>query len=188
MKSTTLSDGSLFQIWHDTDGGSPRSWDHLGTMSTFHERYDFTDEGAKKDFTGINGILAFMKDVNDHGGVALPVWGYDHGSFRIKAGERTYPFNDEWDSGLFGIIYVLADTLKATSVPRDKAESALKDEIATLNLYMNGEVYGYTLSNNEGDVVDSCGGYFGITSLKMNIAGIPGITEADKAVIEALVP
>jgi len=191
MKSITLSDGSLFQVWYDTDAESPRDGDTFGTMVTFHRRYDFTDERSATDFEdagGLAGIDKFVKDINKGGGVALKIWGYDHGSMAIKAGERTYPFNDQWDSGLFGIIYANGPSLKARGVTRTAAEAILGMEVHTLDQYINGRVYGYTLSDGDMAVIDSCGGFYGPALMGAVISGevLTDLPSADKDAITAL--
>jgi hypothetical protein len=99
----------------------------------------------------------------------LPVWGYDHSLMSIKAGDRTYPFNDIWDSGLLGYVF----TLKADWKGQGRKEAAIKAmhaEVRMYNAYMSGEVYYFLLEamHDTGigwEIVDSCGGFYSIADI-----------------------
>lgn len=41
----------------------------------------------------------------------LPLWLYDHSGLAISCGSRVYPFNDRWDSGQIGWIFVPKDKI-----------------------------------------------------------------------------
>ncbi len=43
----------------------------------------------------------------------LPLWLYDHSGITISCGERVYPYNDRWDSGQVGWIFVSKDKIMA---------------------------------------------------------------------------
>ena len=100
------------------------------------------------------------------GSVYLPVYGYEHGGMSVSTG-RGYPFNDRWDSGLFGIIAVSKDKIRkeygckrVSKNLREKVLDILRAEVETLNQYFNGEVYSYAVADKKGDIVESCCGYY----------------------------
>lgn len=139
-------------IENDRFPESPRNWDNLGTMFTMHRHYDFSDEGAKN----VN-----PKTFN---GVILPVYMYDHSGIRLS----TNPFECKWDSGQLGVIYCEADKIRKefnckriTKKIRVKVEEILKAEIEVLDDYVTGNVWGYTLYDDNGEHKDSCWGFFG---------------------------
>lgn len=109
--------------------------------------------------------------------ISLPVWDYYHSGLTISCGDRVYPYNDRWDSGLVGwIIY----TKKADDGEdwRDKARGCMQDEIKALDAWLQGEVYGFNLYENK-KKVDSCWGFYGNDLMQNGILDEgPGLTEA----------
>lgn len=97
---------------------------------------------------------------------ALPIWGYDHGNIAISCGERRYPFNDRFDSGLLGYITMTkANALaNATILKPDgtwalcdesnweqAAEQFMKTDIDVYEQWLSGDVYSYTLYSASND-------------------------------------
>lgn len=109
--------------------------------------------------------------------ISLPVWGYSHSGLTISCGDRVYPYNDRWDSGLVGwIIY----TKKADDGEdwRDKAHGCMQDEIKALDAWLQGEVYGFNLYENK-KKVDSCWGFYGNDLMQNGILdNCPGLSKA----------
>lgn len=147
----------------DEDPLDPRAdGSTFGTLDLAHRRYDLPAEGKPEG--------RYLSTI-----IFLPVWGYDHGSLRMKAGERTYPFDDPWDSGQLGIIWAPKGK---DSLSDGEIIEILKSEVKTYDAYLNGEVYGYvieelaTFSNPVfGDredwvAVDSCYGYYSVEEAK----------------------
>lgn len=111
----------------------------------------------------------------------LPLWLYDHSGITMSCGERTYPYNDEWDSGQVGWILVLRDTLMKNfplteETWRRKAVEIMKDDVKVYDQYLTDEVCGYTLYETEdpGDEpdweeTDSCWGFFGSDILESGV-------------------
>lgn len=113
----------------------------------------------------------------------LPVFMYDHSGITISTG----PFSCPWDSGQVGFIYVTKQNYETkTQKPFnfEDAENILKGEIETLNQYLTGDVWRYTIYSTEDEEFaneimtheddlpddrnheDSCGGFFGYDSCK----------------------
>lgn len=109
-----------------------------------------------------------------HSGTALTVVPWE--SRRATLG---YPFNDRWDSMWWGLIFVTRDDLKREwmaygydeAKARATAQECMKIEVETLQNWINGDVYRYTVVAKEPgslaqDILDdtwdgSCGGFFG---------------------------
>lgn len=143
----------------DPDPLDPRAdGDNFGHLCLKHRRYSlpFEDEAEGRDPSTI---------------IVLPVWGYDHGSLSMKAGDRVWPFDDPWDSGLLGIIWAPRNVLGRTD---EETIEILKSEVEVYNAFLNGAVYGFvieelaTFSNatfgdhEEWVTLDSCYGYYSI--------------------------
>ena len=89
---------------------------------------------------------------------------YDHSGITIS----TYPFNDCWDSGRIGYIYVSMDDIKKeydtdkiTPELKEIINRVLKGEVSEYDQYLTGDVYGYQLEDSSGEIIDSCWGYYG---------------------------
>jgi hypothetical protein len=105
-----------------------------------------------------------------------PVFMYDHSGISISI-SREYPYNDMWDSGMIGFVFIPRDkVLKEWKVkrisPKLKAtlEKNIRAEIETYDQYLRGEVYGFRIikekhcpecGNNDNDEIDSCWGFYG---------------------------
>lgn len=85
---------------------------------------------------------------------ALPLYLYDHGGLTIK----TSPFSCIFDSGLVGFIYAIEG---AEGMTRDQITNCLMAEVKEYDSYLTGDVYCYTVTDSNGEHVDSCGGFIG---------------------------
>lgn len=99
----------------------------------------------------------------------LPLYVYDHSGISMSCGKRTYPFNDRFDSSMVGWI-VTSMCQNHTSVDEMKATQVMQQEVKEYNNWLQGEVYCYTLYEQNGDdgdefddwiEIDTCGGFIG---------------------------
>ena len=96
-------------------------------------------------------------------GDTLPLYLMDHSGLAMQ----TTSFNDPWDSGQVGWIYVSKEDAlkefggeKMTGAIRKKAEDLMRSEVAAYDSYLRGECYGFELYKN-GELSDSCWGFMG---------------------------
>ena len=100
----------------------------------------------------------------------LPLWLYDHSGITMSCGLRVWPYNDQWDSGQVGFIYMLKDDVM--TLPgvhknnwRQKANEYMKASVKTYDQYITGDVIGFIAyekdDNDEWVETDSCWGFFG---------------------------
>ncbi len=109
--------------------------------------------------------------------VSLPLWLYDHSGITISCGDREYPYNDRWDSGLVGWI-AYARQKDDGEDWREKAFARMRAEVEEYDHYLTGEVYGFTLYEN-GEETDSCWDFYGDDLTQNGILDeCPGLTEA----------
>lgn len=152
--------GHTIHIKRDINGGDgPRDWDNMGTMICFHKRYVLGDKHTMTP-EGFDGWLVKNKDDI----IILPLYIYDHSGITIS----TVPFNDHWDSGKVGYIYITKSKVKeefdwkvVTQRRKDKIIDCLRGEVETYDQYLRGEVYGYIIEGNGNENIDSCWGYYG---------------------------
>lgn len=150
--------GHIIHIRSDDATEDPRNWDNLGTMTCFHKRYNLGD----KHLMSIEQFREWLKE-NERNLIILPLYLYDHSGITM----RTYPFNDHWDSGQVGYIYVTKEKAKKdfsceelTEEQIDKIKEIIRQEVATYDKYITGNVCGYIIE--EPNFEDSCWGFYEI--------------------------
>ena len=156
--------GYQINITEDSDPMNPRvDWDHLGTMVCFHRRYNLGDPNHR--FSGPEELEEFLQK-NRKDLIVLPLRLYDHSGISIST-SNSYPYNDYFDSGLVGFIFVQKETLRIeykikhiTKKIREKTIKVLEQEVKTYNNYISGNVYGYSIEDC-GEDLDCCSGYYG---------------------------
>ncbi|MGH7885662.1 MAG: hypothetical protein ACRENO_08220 [Thermodesulfobacteriota bacterium] len=157
----------FLEIHTDENPESPREWDNMGTMVCSHKQYKLGDiqVDSEEDY----------KEAIKEAKIILPIFMYDHSGISIST-RRDYPFNDEWDSGQVGVIFITEEKLKKEYGVKTITEEIIKQatdclvgEVETYNQYLSGDVYGFEKfrletcdhhSNHKVDS-DSCWGFFG---------------------------
>lgn len=155
-------------VVRDDDPINPRNDDNLCVMACFHKRYDLGDK--HKDH-GINhqayGSWAEMgEDIikSKNAGAILPLYLYDHSGITIS----TSPFSCRWDSGQIGWAWIskagiLEEHSKRKYLTRKLkawAEELIRKEVETYDRYLTGDVWGWEIKDEDGEILDSCWGYF----------------------------
>lgn len=159
------------KIIRDPSPENPReSWDNLGTMAAEHRRYALGDKRGQAKLAALLGCeaddyrricerLEKRRDI-----IALPLYLYDHSGITIS----TTPFSCPWDSGQVGFIFVTAEKVRAeydwkviTKARRAKIEDYLRGEVETYDQYLVGDVFGFEVEDDEGEMTDSCWGFYG---------------------------
>lgn len=223
----------ILKVEQDDVAEDPRKWDNVCTMVCFHRHYrlgdkhdyDDSDEFFNDILCNICGMgeeeieelstrekyqlakessKVYFKDLNL----------YDHGGLTMSTSSG-YPYNDRWDAGCVGWIYVSKEkamtnyggipekdengdfiriphehpngnvTYSTKYAPitdenwKEVADYHMENEVETYDLYLRGEVYGYTLIKKvieqetcphcgevireyeEEEEIDSCWGFYG---------------------------
>lgn len=157
--------GFTVKIEYDRDPLNPRKeWDNVGTMVCWHRRYNLGDKqpgGNPSEF-----YAETLEPILKAGGIVLPLYLYDHSGITMS----TSAFSCPWDSGQVGWIYATAETIRKewagksgriTRKVRERATRYLTGEVETYDQYLTGDVYGYSIEDNDGKHVDGCWGFFG---------------------------
>ena len=150
---------------HDNHADSPRTWCNLGTMICFHKRYDLGDShGYSSDDYSSWGEMEKDLIKKENPAVILPLYLYDHSVVTIS----TAPFSNRWDSGQVGFILVSKETALAdfggkivTAKLKQKIEKQLEGEVETYARFLEGDVYGFCIEDEDGNHIDSCYGFYG---------------------------
>lgn len=98
----------------------------------------------------------------------VDVYTYIHSGVAMKAGGG---FSCPWDSGRSGVIYAKkSDLREAFQVKRltkakiKEIEAQMRVIVQTYGEWLNGEVYGFVVEDEDGEVMESCWGFVGIYS------------------------
>lgn len=102
------------------------------------------------------------------------VYMLDHSGMTVS----THPFNDPWDSSICGICRV------PLSDGKECAEGIYKAFVEYFDAYLQGDIYGFQILNEVGEIVDSCCGFYGerkdiIESMMFYIDDSYGIAQED---------
>lgn len=160
-----------YEIDYDLSPDDPRDWDNATNIVLYHNRYSLACETPVKSrtYNGWDELEAALRKEHDIA-IMLPVYMYDHGGTAFYAGYHpSYPFNDRWDAGRVGFIFITRDQLKncwgwqrVTSQREIKLVDYMRAELKTYESYCNGNVYCVDIEQFS----ESCCGFFSIESAK----------------------
>lgn len=115
-----------------------------------------TDEAAK----------AMCDYAFKRGYVLLPVWKYEHGGVRYAA-STINPFSCPFDSCLAGVIFCSKEDIYKLFQKRcspsmvKEMYDMMKAEVEDYSYYANGDVYCYSLEDENGETSEWVGGFYG---------------------------
>ena len=190
-------------ILDDSSPEDPREWSNLCTMICWHRRYKL---GDKHDYDDIDELLErlcyevlhknddeiyglhwqdLFKMLEESNLILIKTINmYDHGGITVSTSSG-YPYNDSWDAGIVGLIYVTKKTIfnECSNITeenwKERADEYLESEMETYDQYLRGDVYGFTLTKTVvtqekcphcGEIIqeyeeeveeDSCWGFYG---------------------------
>ena len=157
-------DGETLRIWRDEFPDDPRqNADYLGTMACYHRRYELGDPITMEP-------SELVKLVKSGTVIALPLYLMDHSGLWMDTSSARFAAVDSygWDWGQVGYIYVTRQKVREdfrvkhiSPQLRDLVERMLQAEVREYNDYLQGDVYGYTVEDDEGRTLDSCWGFIG---------------------------
>ena len=169
VEDTEFENLHILIKYDDTSGDfeTPRDWGNLGTMYCWHRNYELGDKHPYKNCTPDEMLEIIKEDEGDT--FMLPVYLYDHSGLRMSTGS----FNDRWDSGQVGFIYVSKKKVREeysckriTKKLEEKVYKILEAEVETYDQYLSGQVYGFVVEDENENVLDSCWGFYGLDYCK----------------------
>ena len=126
--------------------------------------YDLENSDNPNDWAKADAYYKRLIDRLDEVMEIMPLYLYEHSGITISTG----PFSCPWDSGMVGIIYMTREQILEqfggkllTKKKRHQAQELMKDEVHEYDQYLTGDIYGYVVTDPNGDEVDSCWGFFG---------------------------
>lgn len=131
---------------------------------------DNEDGGFGFDFKEPSNLILALELCSDI--TFQPLYLYDHSGLTM----RTSPFSCNWDSGQVGMVILTHDTVRKEfgispkdSVSWAKCEEIIKAEVSCYDDFLTGNCWGYVikeivdgdLSDDSGEVLESCFGFLG---------------------------
>ena len=148
----------LINIEYDEYPENPREWDHLTKIITVKGNWDVGDENCSHDEFGkiIEGLMS-NEDV-----LVRLLYMYEHGGMTISL----TPFNDPWDSGICGIIFIDKKTIEKnygkTEDWKRVAQQIIESEVRLFDDYLTEDVHVLQLLDpHTEDLIDSLAGFYG---------------------------
>lgn len=160
--------GLTVKLWSDDDAGDPRKeFDNVGEMVHWHRDYDLGDrkiDNLEADAMTRRGfpLLSRYLFLCHNAAVVLPLGLLDHSGLTMWVGGGSH-WSDSagWDSGTVGFIWCThEDVQREWNGDVEAAERYLRGEVSTYDAYLTNRVAGYTVEDEDGEVLDSCWGFY----------------------------
>lgn len=158
--------GLTARLHWDSDPQNPRrDYDPLGHLIAWWNRYDLGDAApAEMGYPTPDDFREYAKSKEMRGALIMPVFVYEHSGITMKVGTG---YACPWDSGQAGWVWMTrAEVHKEFGrgpAAFRQARKALTASIREYADYLEGQVYGVTVVNEEGERVESdeCWGFIG---------------------------
>lgn len=154
--SETNYKGHTIKIFRDEYAEGPNEWLNEDLFLVYDHR-DFCVERKGYDPEQIFEHIKTTGRNFYEGYHVFTVYAYIHSGVSLSLGKDSYPFTCKWDTSFRGFILVKRE--KGWSYTKKKAFEAAQGLIETWNIYLYGDVLGYTVEK-DGEVTDSCGGFY----------------------------
>lgn len=162
---TTIEKGKFkIEIEQEEYPMNPRSNDNISKMVCFHRRYNLGDNHNYKH-ENYDSWDEMEKDIirKEKTACIIRLFLYDHSGITIS----TTSFNDRWDSGTVGFIFITKKDLRKNFLKKrlskkliERCNSIIEGEVYEYDSYLRGDVYTMsTYENNE--LIDCIGEFYG---------------------------
>jgi len=151
---TESLNGLEIKILFEEDAESPDTWRDKGAFLVgYHDQFYVTrDDIISK--TEVKGLFSGEEISQTADYYIFPLSTYIHSGVALYLGSYK---KDCWDSCLVGAVLISRKELDTEKQAYSYAENLVK----TWNDYLSGNVYGYEIYSPEGDIIDSCWGFYG---------------------------
>ena len=169
----------LLRIEHEEYPENPRkNQDNLGFFITKERDYQTPDKN--EDLQNIvegTGELAnntqehieliterVQEELGYHVEAIYPVNRYEHSGVSYSIVPRS-----GWDVSNCGFYIITTESMNVLGTPKKFFEKVVRQELAEYTAWANGEVYAYTLYDEKGEEIDSCGGFYNIEDMRSSL-------------------
>lgn len=178
-KKTIITDEPLLKITYDNDCPSPRSDDNLGYFITIERNYRSPDGNTSQIYNIVKETGEEADNQEEHIKLiterinaekiekvlrVFPITLYEHTGVSYFLGNRS-----GFDYSRCGFYIVTDKTAELLGTSQKDFEKVIRQELEMYNQWISGEVYRFILFNNEGEEVDSGGGFYDIEDIKSNL-------------------
>ncbi len=145
-------------ILYDDCTESPREWSNVTKMLLFHKKYCFPNESqfSTDNYSSWEELKKAITKKWKPAYIA-PVFMLDHSGLVFNI-ESFGGYNGRFDSGQIGFIVIRKREAKPYK-NKTELEKIARNELNTYNCYINGEVFGYELREND-EYIDGCSGFY----------------------------
>ena len=171
----TTIEKPILSITYDHYPSSPRDWSNLGYFIVVSRRYDSPDKNqffidiinsTSEIANNQNHHIELIKkeiesNTNERVLSIYPISQYDHSGVCYSLGNKK-----GFDYSNNGFYIVTDKTSAELGVKPEDFEEVIKDELKIYNKYCSGEIYDFVLYDEEGNIKDSCGGFYSIDEIK----------------------
>lgn len=169
--------GYTIEIKPDECGESPRTWDNLCEFHCWHKEIKMGDKGFNYNLYEQSEIVrhnATLRQAKRNRDIVLPLYIYQHSGIYLSLTS----FHDQalpqghahFDSGQVGFVIIRRKKIIEEFIPaqkiltpkaKERAMKVAEGEVKTYTQYLNGDVYGYEITDKDGENVESCWGFYG---------------------------
>lgn len=167
--------GYTTKIYPDHINESPREWDNLCEFHCWHREINLGDKDYNYNDDNKENLNEVLKIAHRQRDIVLPLYIYQHSgvylslmSFYNQGLPQGHAYFDSCQIGFViirrkKIMEEFAPAQKIlTVVAKKRAIKVAEGEVKTYTQYLNGDVYGYMITNTTGEDVESCWGFYGI--------------------------
>lgn len=162
-------------ISYDSDSDNPRNWSNLSILVIRGNGGDdnsyLTSELERTQYEVNNAEehkQLMVEVVEDYFGSKVVysdfISKYEHSGVSYFIGQSS-----GWDYSNIGFVFVTEESLEECGCAEEDIEEIVKGEIETFSRWANGEVLQYILYDDEGNVEDSCGGFYDLEEIRENL-------------------
>jgi len=174
---TTVTSPQLV-IEHDDSPESPREWDNVGYFITAERNHGCPDNNQELEeivretqhsATNTESHMALVKsevetELKEKVLYIAPVYRHEHGNVIYRRGTA-----EGFDVSNCGFYIVTKKSSHIDTFSKSIAEKIIDQELETYTNWCNGEVYRFTLFDEDGEYVDDCGGFYDIEDIREHL-------------------
>jgi hypothetical protein len=86
----------------------------------------------------------------------FPLRLYSHSGVQLSLSNQEYPFNCRFDSCWSGLVFVSKEEFS-----EEQSREAAENHVKYYNSILSNEVYAFIIKNDQGNILDTCGGFVG---------------------------